>query len=325
MASKSIQEIIQQFYQKILDNSYITHYANNLKRNKINVNVLTWLGLAFGASIAFSIISFFLLNFFGFDNPLLLSIIVLFVLLDLSLGYPYYLEMRRIEEIERLLPDALKQIADTLKAGGTYEFALRELVQNDFGPLTRELELVLRKLDEGENLENSFKSLAENNDSRLLKRATTIIVDSIKSGAGLAEILDQISDDIRELKRIDMERKARTTMGIMLLAAAGAIVAPGLFGLNSSVLTFLIATASKTSIAQNADTIAASLQFQNYILFVVSFYIFLEVTATSIMISLMRNGKAGKSIIYAPILLFLAFVIYYTVRFMAGFSILKGA
>lgn len=319
-----MQESIRELAQKILDNNYITRYAEILRRNKINVNALTWLGMAFGASIAIAIASFFLLSFFSFDNPLLLGIIMLFVLLDLSIGYPYYLEMRRIEEIERLLPDALKQIADTLKAGGTYEFALRELVQNDFGPLTKELELVLRKLDEGENLENSFKSLAENNNSKLLKRATTIIVDSIKSGAGLAEILDQISDDIRELKRIDLERKSRTTMGIMLLAAAGAVVAPALFGLNSSVLSFLIATAAKTSIAKDAEVIANSLQFQNFILFVVSFYIFLEVTATSIMISLMRSGKVGKSIIYAPLLLLVAFTIYYMVRFLAGASILKG-
>lgn len=316
---------------KLLKVRWLRKYREQMDKNGLTLPLSNWLAMSLGGSIALAIIGFFLFRLIGLDNPGLLGGILFFVLLDLSIGYPIYLELRRLDAVEKALPDALKQIADTLRAGGTYEFALRELASSDFGPLTKEIQKVLRKLDEGENMENSFKTLAnDNSESRLVRRSVTIIIDSLKSGASLSDVLDQISDDIRELRRIASERKSRTVMGVMLIVAAGAIVAPALFGLNGSVLEFLIKTAKQNRIAEIAAqtgggvSIAQSEAALAFISFIIVFYIFVELVACSIMVALMRDGKAGKSIIYAPILLLIGLMAYYGTRLFASITILKG-
>lgn len=317
---------------KWMQHPWIKKYQDDMKKNGLHTPLSNWLALCIGGSLAVALIGFFVFQLVGLDNPGMLGFFLFLVGIDLSVGYPIYLEMKRIDAIEKALPDALKQIADTLRAGGTYEFALRELTESDFGPLSAEIEKVLRKLDEGENMENSFKTLAQENDSKLVKRSVTIITDSLKSGASLSDVLDQISDDIRELRRIGLERKSRTVMGVLLIVAAGAVVAPALFGLNSSVLEFLIQTAIKNNLSNLATqsnlsggvTVADALATQAFLSFVLLFYLFIEIVAASIMIGLMRDGKAGKSIIYAPILLLVGFTAYYATRILAAVTILRG-
>lgn len=319
------------FNVQLLQIPWIKRYRERMEKNGLTVPITNWLALSIGGSLTLAILGFFAFQLIGLDNPFLLGTILFLVFLDLSLGYPVYLEMRRLDGVEKALPDALKQIADTLRAGGTYEFALRELANSDFGPLTKEMQKVLRKLDEGENMENSFKTLAiDNAESKLVRRSVIIIIDSLKSGASLSDVLDQISDDVRELRRIISERKSRTIMGVMLIVAAGAIVAPALFGLNSSVLQFLINTAKQNHIAEiavqagNAVSIADAQANLAFLTFLLIFYIFIEIVACSIMIALMRDGKAGKSIIYAPVLLLVGFTAYYATRLIAAISILKS-
>ncbi len=316
---------------QLLKIKWLRKYREQMDKNGLTLPLSNWLAMSLGGSIALAIIGFFLFRLIGLDNPGLLGGILFLVSIDLTIGYPIYLEMRRLDAVEKALPDALKQIADTLRAGGTYEFALRELASSDFGPLTKEIQKVLRKLDEGENMETSFKTLAnDNSESRLVRRSVTIMIDSLKSGASLSDVLDQISDDIRELRRIASERKSRTIMGVMLIVAAGAIVAPALFGLNGSVLEFLIKTAKQNRIAEIAAktgggvSIAQSEAALAFISFIIVFYIFVELVACSIMVALMRDGKAGKSIIYAPILLLIGLMAYYGTRLFASITILKG-
>jgi archaellum biogenesis protein FlaJ (TadC family) len=225
-------------------------------------------------------------------------------------GYPYIKETQRIEEIEAALPDALKQMADTLRVGGTYEYALREISTAGYGALTKETDAVLRKLEEGENLENSMRALSENVDSVLVKRSVTIIVDSIKAGAGLADVLEEISSDIRELHRIGIERKSRTMMEFMFIVSAGAIVAPAIFGMVSSIIGYLIQTVASGNIS-SPEAIAFATQTKDFIVLLLQAYIAFEVVASGAMISIMREGKISKSLIYIPGLLFIAFLVYY--------------
>ncbi|MDO8626989.1 MAG: type II secretion system F family protein, partial [Candidatus Diapherotrites archaeon] len=182
---------------------------------------------------------------------------------------------------------------------------------------------VLRKLEEGENFENSMKTLPENVNSRLLKRTVTIIIDSIKAGAGLADVLDDISDDVREAKRVDMERKSRTLMQVLFMVAAGAMVAPFIFGMVTSIITFLIQASTITGVASaEQKNLAVAAKFA--IILLLQVYIFIEVLAASIMIALMRDGQASKSVIYFPVLLFVSFLVFFGTAIGSTMFLLGG-
>ena len=317
-------------YQKIgfLKNSkFLKKYEKYLSEINLKVDPLLWMTLSLLIALIIGLLTFFVLSFLspvtdpalvaiGDQNPplsesmIIMVFILFFVTLDLMLGYPYIKGIGRINKIEEELPEALKQMADILKAGGTYEYALREISHADFGPLTTELENVLRKLEEGENFEDSLSTLSYNIDSRLVKRSVTIIIDSVKAGAGLADILDEIAEDIRDTNRLNHERRSQTLMQVLFMVTAGALVTPFIFGLISTIVDFLIGSSSKLASLPTEIRLEAT-QSKYILLYLLQIYVFIEITASSVMISLMREGKKNKSIIYLPILLFIGYVVYF--------------
>ncbi len=291
------------------DNRFLQGYANALYSIEFRIDPLLWLALSAIVSALGGLGIWLALK----SSPKLamhsvsLGFIIFFVGLDILAGYPYLKSQQRIEKIEDDLPDALRQMSDTLKSGGTYEYALREIANTEFGPLKKEVQEVLRRLEDGENFENSLKALANNVNSRIVKRTVTIIVDSVAAGAGLAGVLDQIAEDVREMHKIEKERKSKTVLQVIFMFTAGGLIAPMIFGFVSTISSLLIAastaavSAAKTAQAKNAlGVIHMSIQA----------YLFIETIATGIMIGVMREGKISKSIIYIPVLLCIAYISY---------------
>ncbi len=267
-------------------------------------------------------------------HAILFTFIVFIAILDILASYPYLLSLRRISSIEENLPDAFKQMADTLKAGGTFEYALRTVSSAEYGPLTEEITLVLRRLEEGENLRNSLLSFSRNINSRIVKRAVNIILDSLSAGASLASILDEIADDLRSVHRIIRERKSTTLMQVLFIVSAGIIVSPFIFGLVSALIEFLMEqTLSAISVMGEVGTkLPESSLFcdinsfitpegtnilgywycvSDTIIMLLVVYIIIESIAVGAMVSMIREGNLSKSFIYIPIFLFIAYVCYY--------------
>lgn len=293
----------------LIKNSEIMQkYARYLHSAEFKIDPFLWIIFAFIISLTLAIGIFFLVSqIFKLDEGIQFGLLFFIVTIDLLIGYPYLKAQQRIDQIEESLPDALRQMADTLRAGGTYEYALREIATSEYGPLTKEMNEVLRKLEEGENFQNSLMSLTYNIDSRLIKRTVIIIVDSVAAGAGLANVLEEISEDVRASHRIAKERKARTVMQVIFMFAAGGFVAPMIFGFVSTVSDVLITAASSVATKQEREDAEAAL---NIINLSIQGYLLIQAFATSLMISLMREGKMGKSIIYFPVLLFIAYTFY---------------
>ena len=291
--------------------SFLEKYKDYYKYTGTNLPLPLWLALGF--VVAFGVGGLVIVVL---PNLWVLGIVLAIAILDLTAGYPYFAATRRINEIERDLPDVLKQMADTLRAGGTYEFALREIQESELGPIKREVEISLRKLEEGENFENSLRSIADNVDSRIVKRSIAIIIDSVRSGAGLANILEEIAEDVRSTHRIKRERVSRTLLQVLFIVAAGTVVTPMIFGFVNTIVSLLTSFSAESLSTGSKEAVEA-------VLLATQMYILIEVAAASVMVTLMREGNASKSIIYFPILLLIAFLTYYGSLFVSG-SFLGG-
>ncbi|MBI5884752.1 type II secretion system F family protein [archaeon] len=289
-------------------------YAYYVRESGLKLSPGRWVMIAlfFSLLIAFAalMVNLSLLGMrFGDLNAFKLPLILLIVALDLTLGYPYLLATQKITKIEDAFPDALKQIADTLRAGGTYEFAIREVSTAGYGPLSEEMDNVLRSLEEGQSFQQAMENFSDRIESTIVKRTITIINQAMRAGAGLADVLDDVADDVKEMNMIERERKAKTMMQVMFIVMAGAIVAPAIFGMVNQIISFLISSTLKSSIT-GAAAVGKALNVKETITTLMEAYIAIESLVSSVIISLMREGKATKSILYFPILLLIAFTIY---------------
>jgi flagellar protein FlaJ len=160
-----------------------------------------------------------------------------------------------------------------------------------------------------------LKGFANRIDSKTVKRTIAIILDSIRTGASLADILDEIADDARDYYRLKENRKANTTMQFIFMVAAGGLIAPAIFGEINAVMK-IFSTVSMQSVSP-AQKLAAD-GVTNFVLTLIQLYIIIEVLASGIMMAIIRDGKVNKSIIYIPILLLLAFVAYYAASILTN-------
>ncbi|VVB76571.1 Type II secretion system (T2SS), protein F [uncultured archaeon] len=287
-------------------------YSEWVEFSRMKINAPTWILISIVASVATALITA-LLSAILIPEVTLIPAAFTIAVLVLTIGYPYMRKESIVENIEKNFSDALKQMADTLKAGDTYEGALREVVESEYGRLSEEMSLALRRLEDGENLESALNGFAARIDSRLVKRTITIILDSIKTGASLADILDDIADDVKDFTRLKDERKANTTMQFLFLIAAGGVIAPLIFGEINSVLS---AFSRFTSDTISNDLLPAAQQSSNFILTLIQMYIIITVLGSGTMMAFIRDGKLNKSIIYIPMLLVIAFIAYHVSSFV---------
>ena len=293
-------------------------YSSWIEFSKMHYSAPIWITLSVIITIIVGFSSW-ILSFAIVREATLIPFAFSAAILIVMVGLPYLKKESIVNSIEKNFSDALKQMADTLKAGDTYESALREIANSDYGRLSEEIDLALRRLEEGENLETALGVFANRIDSRLIKRTIVILLDSIKSGASLSDILEEIAEDVRDLYRIKEERKSNTTMQFMFMVASGGIIAPLIFGeVNSVMSVFSTITTQALSEAQ----MLAAAQTSNFMFMLVEAYLIIEVIGSGLMMSIIREGKINKSIIYIPVLLLLAFVVYYLSKFIIGGALL---
>ncbi len=307
----------------VLRNSkLLRNYSESLRSSEFRVDPILWIALSAGIAMLVGLgVWYTTTNIIFMKEGIQLGVIFFLVAVDMLIGYPFIMAERRIERIEEDLPDALRQMADTLKSGGTYEYALREVVNSELGPLKKEINEVLKKLEEGENFETSLKTLGANVDSRLVRRTVTIIIDAVSAGAGLANVLEEIAEDVRETHRIQKERLARTVLQVIFMFVAGGIVAPMIFGFVATISKVLL---NASAAAVSAERAAEANNALGIIQLSIQGYILIESVVTGLMISIMREGKISKSIIYIPILLCIAYVSYLIAGFVSGMLVGVG-
>ncbi len=223
--------------------------------------------------------------------------------MSLVIAIPVNSRNARITQIEENLPDALKHMALVLKAGGTTESAVSEVSAAGYGPLSEELKIAFKKLREGKSFDDVFTETAKITGSLLFQRTALIVVDARRAGAGVADVMFEIAEDARDVSRIKRERYSRTTMHVIFLVTSSLLLAPFIFGFAMSIVNYInqgIAGAMPQAPARNLCDLNALL---------VLFLIFQSIV-TTVALGIIREGKSAKYILYAPLMVLGALVVY---------------
>jgi len=152
---------------------------------------------------------------------------------------------RRRALFEARLTDLTLGIANGLRAGAALPQSL-ELVSRDMGgPMTEELSLVLHEYRLGMDLPESLSRLCERMPGEDLSLLVTAIRLTMQSGGSLAEVLDRITDTIRQ--RVDFQDRLRTMTAqgrfeAIAMASAPMIAFVILFALDRQLMEPLVQT-----------------------------------------------------------------------------------
>lgn len=144
---------------------------------------------------------------------------ILFGLLALPVvgSLPYihlrYRRNRRVREFEELLPEALDVIVGSLRAGFTFELALKLVAQEVPDPVGFEFAVVFEEQNLGVPLADALAELRERVPSDDLDLLTVSLLIHRRTGGNLAEILEKTASTIRDRFRLKREIRTKTAHG----------------------------------------------------------------------------------------------------------------
>src|SRR5208337_4032292 len=111
--------------------------------------------------------------------------------------------------IDKNIPRLLREIAESGKTGLTLTRAIEVSAERDYGPLTKELNVLVAQLSWGSSIEEAFHAFATRARTKLAQRTSDLIIEVARSGGDTQEVMEQVNKHIGELQSIDRERFAQ--------------------------------------------------------------------------------------------------------------------
>ena len=139
---------------------------------------------------------------FTFTSDILRTVVVTLLVLILPPMYINYMVGRRRKLFQLQLGDALMIIANALRSGFSFAQALSSVSESLSDPIGTEFSVVAREVQLGVEIEEALLGVADRMKSDDLRLLTTAVVVQQQVGGNLSEILDTLSETIRERQKI---------------------------------------------------------------------------------------------------------------------------
>lgn len=281
------------------------------------IKLAYFIALMFILALIALILSLGLVVLLALDSAtrIVLPVAAFIAMLSMITGIPSYIRTRRVDRIEAALPDVLNHISAVLRAGGTVESALEEVSQSDYGPISPHIAQGLQQLREGRSIDEVLDEMAVKSGSKLFRRIARITIDSRKAGAGLAEVLEAIADDSKEMMRIRRERVSRTTMHVAFLYTTSLALVPFIFGFTLSIVKFIGAGMAQAGTQTAMD-------FGNFDALLIAFLVVLVIIA-NVAIGVVSEGRTTKNFVYVPFFILICLLVYHLGGYL-GVAIISG-
>ncbi len=282
-------------------------------------------------SISIAIIAFLVCLFvlkFGLVNSIGAFVVALGGVLAINIFSISNVADSRGQTVEKILPDALQLIASNIKAGLTTERSLFVSARPEFGALSEELKETSKRIVVGDRLEKALLRIPLRIKSKVLERTIWLITEGIKSGGQIANLLVQLSVDLREENALKAEVSSNTSMYVMLIFMSAAFGAPMLFGISSYIVGVLTDQTSNINIDQEMiDTystknpalgligIPSSTISEDFIVLFSMIVLFITSIFASMILGVINTGseKAGTKFVLP--LLVISFIMFFAIRF----------
>ena len=221
-----------------------------------------------------------------FSFSLLIAIMLaISIPIAISVAYVMIKTEQRAMQIENSIPDFLRQLASMLRVGLSLENALLDLSKHGNGPLYDELRRVVVEVRMGRGFDEAFENMAVRLNSQNLQRSFKIILNSYKSGGGLADVIEDSS----------------VMMSVMFLVLASVVAAPFALGMVGVYSSFMMGLGRASTTCQVAPLAA-------------EIYLIIHSVFAGFLIALVMYDDLRKGVKFSIPITLVAFLIFYGIN-----------
>ncbi len=299
-----------------------------------------WFGVLFYISVIISGVSYsFLWDYLKRLSPVTLMVytFVLFFIIELAfacimMGFIYlFIDVKiykRTKEIEKVLPDFLNVVGENLKTGMPIDQALWHAVKPEFGILASEIRVTAKKVATGQDVGDALKDFANKYDSPNVKRSFLLLVESLKGGGEIADIIDKSVEDIRQTNVLKESLSVNAISFVIFITIIVIVISPGLFALAYVLLTILKGFAAQIGEA-GVSSAMSFFSFKDISVDLDEFKLFSQLAIGTIalfaamIISTIYKGDIRSGLKYIPLFITAALIVY-TIAFKVLLAVFGG-
>ncbi len=248
----------------------------------------------------------------GFGTFLSVFLILSFVMGFIMVLIYFFLDIKiynRTRKLEDILPDFLETVASNLRGGLSFEKALWSAIKPRFGILSSEIAIVAKKVMTGHDVEAALVEFSQKYGSPMLRRSIDLIVDELKGGGRIADIIDDVVEDLKKQKQLKEEISTSVLSYIIFITAVVIFISPLLFALAHNLLIVLRNVMDILSTGLSSANDQIPFQFQrmsfNPEVFIVFSHIAIAIISifASMIVSIVEKGSIKGGIKYIPLFL----------------------
>ena len=225
-------------------------------------------------------------------------------------------------QIERDLPDFIDNLVSNLKGGISLEKALLKSVRKDQKALLREVTLINEKIMMGKGVIEALREFRHRFNSPIIQRTFFLVEEGIKGGGNLAAPLSKISDNLKKIYNLNEEIKGNSSGFSLIISVITIVVAPLLFALAITLLTFVGDLLSLLSEANTGTRggggVLAGLagaggvpeQFKTYLINFSYGMVTLITIFSSLIVAQLKNERLYTALKYMPIYVIVALILF---------------
>jgi len=247
-------------------------------------------------------LSWFVLAIAGFTGP-----------------YGFYTarKQKNIKQIERRLPEFLRDVAEAGRFGMTLAEAIVVASSGRYGKLTPEIKKMAAQISWGVPATEALRLFSQRVDTPMVNRVVSIIVKSSDAGGDVADVLTMVSHDAKETQLTEDERKISMSTYIAVIYISFLVFLVTIWILNVTFLpkikessqaletqTQLTGTAGQieSPLAANIDAVILGIQIAFFIAAIV------HATGDGILAGVLDNGKVANGLRHSFLMLLIALV-----------------
>ncbi len=176
-------------------------------------------------------------------------------------------------------------------------------------------------------MQNVLTQLAGKYRSQTLKRTVRVIVEAQQYGGGMADLLNQISKDLRNQHMVQKEVAGQLFMYTIFIAFAALIGAPALYGLTNEMIGVTSNVWSRISISSTNALPSIGVSFiklskplitpQGYYFFSLAAIIIISGFG-SFIIAAIATGVPFRGLKYLPVFIVVGLVVFLVVSIFIG-------
>ncbi len=209
---------------------------HNLMRAGFNLNDKEYLSICIVSTLIFFFISTFsllsILKSFGLSEYYLFAVLTLFLfsifIFLQQMTYPKIIVNKKIRNIERNLSSALQSVLVQINSGVPLFNVLVNISKGDYSEVSEEFSIIVKEINAGKSQIEALSESAVRNPSLFYRRTLWQIVNGMKAGATISNIVKETLDSLSQEQVIQIQSYGSQLNPLAMFYMLMAVIVPSL-------------------------------------------------------------------------------------------------